>query len=868
MKTGTLFPRTGRAVQRMRPLATGVLGILGATAFSGVAQAAASGAMLEPAAASFDPSFFGPSGAANLPRFERGNPVLPGEYSVDLFINDQRVGRERVVFTVPSSGGNAQACLTEDLLDRAGLESSHLLSAASGDSVCVDLAGALPDANVTFDLNSLRLDLVVPQASMRRRARGFVDPRHWDAGITAVTVDYRINAYRTEAGNRAASNNVYLGLNNGLNIGGWRLRQRASVRWDRGRGDWQNIGAYAEHDVTSWRSQLTIGDSFTSGDLFNSFAFRGARLASDDRMQPSALSGYAPVVRGIAESNARVEIRQNGHLLHEATVSPGPFVIHDLYATGYGGDLEVIVIETNGRRHGFSLPYAAVPRLLRPGQSRYAATVGQLRGDRMIGSVPWVAEVTYQRGLTNALTAYAGGQTAADGAYRSALIGTAFNTVVGAVSVDITRSRSTSASGDAFSGHSVRLAYSKNLPGTGTNFSLAAYRFSSSSFLGLNDAMTYREGNHRSSSYQYRNRQRERNRLQVTLHQAVSARGDTLTLTSSNHDYWGNASRQTNYTLGYGFRWSDAAISLSASRDRSGDGRDGNAFSLSVILPLGADTGRRPSLMLSADRRDKGADLRATISGHRDALTYGASATRKQTGGADLSTNVGYRTPYALLGGAYSNDTHARQASFNASGGLVVHAGGVTFVHSMSDTIALVEARGAAGARVGYQSRVDRHGYAVTTGLSPYRYNDISIDPKGASMDVELQSTRRQVAPRAGAVVAVSYETIAGRAAVISARRDDAAPIPFGAQVLDVKGNAVGIVGQEGRLFVRGVDAAGTLHVQWGGQLAGRCELDYVLDARPSDAGLLKAGGVCRMVRASIEEVSATRLRSHAGRTS
>ena len=40
-------------------------------------------------------------------------------------------------------------------------------------------------------------------------------------------------------------------------------------------------------------------------------SFRGVQLASDDNMLPDSLKGFAPVVRGIAKSNAQITIKQN-----------------------------------------------------------------------------------------------------------------------------------------------------------------------------------------------------------------------------------------------------------------------------------------------------------------------------------------------------------------------------------------------------------------------------------------------------------------------------------------------------------------------------------------------------------------------------
>ncbi|EFH4662066.1 fimbria/pilus outer membrane usher protein, partial [Escherichia coli] len=123
------------------------------------------------------------------------------------------------------------------------------------------------------------------------------------------------------------------------------------------RQSYQSISSYAQHDVASMRGQLTLGDFYTSGVLMESVAVRGGQLASDDRMLASSLRGYAPVVRGVADTNALVQIRQNGNLLREVSVPAGPFVIDDLFPTGYGGDIDVEILEANGERRAFTIPY-------------------------------------------------------------------------------------------------------------------------------------------------------------------------------------------------------------------------------------------------------------------------------------------------------------------------------------------------------------------------------------------------------------------------------------------------------------------------------------------------------------------------------
>ncbi|WP_251276957.1 fimbria/pilus outer membrane usher protein, partial [Enterobacter hormaechei] len=89
--------------------------------------------------------------------------------------------------------------------------------------------------------------------------------------------------------------------------------------------------------------RLLVGQSNTTGRVFDSLPFSGMQIASDERMYPASLRGYAPEIRGMARTNAKVTVRQNSAIIYETTVSPGEFVINDLYPTGFGGDLTVTV---------------------------------------------------------------------------------------------------------------------------------------------------------------------------------------------------------------------------------------------------------------------------------------------------------------------------------------------------------------------------------------------------------------------------------------------------------------------------------------------------------------------------------------------
>ncbi|MCI1089035.1 fimbria/pilus outer membrane usher protein, partial [Stenotrophomonas maltophilia] len=159
---------------------------------------------------------------------------------------------------------------------------------------CVPVQQRMANAYGVYDSGNLRYDLSIPQVFLRREARGYVNPALWDRGINAGFVGYSFNAIdsdsRVEGGQRNRS--AYLGLNAGMNLGGWQFRHDSNLTWSEGDGrHWQSIATYAQRGIPQVRGMLTIGEAYTTGELFDSIGYRGASLASDDRMLPDSLRG-------------------------------------------------------------------------------------------------------------------------------------------------------------------------------------------------------------------------------------------------------------------------------------------------------------------------------------------------------------------------------------------------------------------------------------------------------------------------------------------------------------------------------------------------------------------------------------------------
>ncbi|WP_240201670.1 fimbria/pilus outer membrane usher protein [Pseudomonas sp. PDNC002] len=817
--------------------------------------------------AEFNPSFFDHGGSVptvDVKRFEQGTPVEPGLYRLDVYVNDSWVGRMPIRAVAKGKDEPASYCIKASQFAEMGVDVTKLPPANQmlvvGD--CVSVRAAVPDGTLSVDLSDLTAHVSIPQAYLGRKVQGYVDPADWDSGVTAGFVMYDANAYDNDY-NGSNTTNYYAGLNAGLNVGEWRLRHNGNYNRSEGDGSktqskYTSISSYAQRDITNLKSQLTAGQYYTDSAVFDSVPYTGVQLASDDRMLPDSQRGFAPVIRGVADTNAKVRVKQGQNILYETTVAPGPFEINDLYNTGYAGDLTVEITEADGRVKSFLVPYASINQLVRPGVTRYSLTAGKYRNDQL-DREPNFAQGTYQYGVNNYMTAYTGGIVAED--YISGQAGLAFSTPFGALASDVTQSSAKNLDDHQYgvkssmNGQSYRVTYSKLLQATGTNMTIAAYRFNSEGYLSFTDfAQAWGTRNDSTNDY---SGYRQRNRYQLSVNQPIGQRS-SLYFTGSKQNYWNRSSGDSSFQAGFntGFNWGSIAIGASRTRNQNGDFE--NAYMLNVNVPIGME--RKHPLMLSHNvnfTNGKNNTIQTTLSGtsgDNNELSYSVYGSgNKNDGDRQFSGggNVNYSLPQTMLNANFSNGQDYKQIGVGARGSLVAHAGGINFSQNQSETMAIVEAKGAEGAAVNSNvgAKVTGNGYTVVGGLTPYRQNEITLDPKGTSKDVELEVSSQQVAPRFGAVVLLKYDTVIGAPILMQVSRSDGQAIPLGAEVLDGKGNSLSMVGQGGNVFLRGLQPKGELIVKWGSESGQSCQVNYQLPAtEDKGAPFLKATGACQMI--------------------
>jgi outer membrane usher protein len=785
----------------------------------------------------FNDAFVNRSGAkvVDLDRFSNGASVLPGTYKIIIMLNTERLTIADVEFRSDSKN-RVDACIPVRVFELIGFKKDKI-KFTQWDSLtesknCLHIQDIIPEATQEFDSEAQQLTLSIPQIYINKLPRGSVPSSMWDSGIPALMLGYNMNGYESK-NNNYESKSFYTSINSSLNIGAWYLRHNGSYNWMQDRGGHYNVlNTYIQRDIPAIWGRLAAGQLNTSGQLFDTTPISGAQIVSDERMLPVSQRGYAPEIRGVAKTNAKVTVKQSGQTIYETTVSPGAFVINDLYPTGYGGNLDVTIEEADGSQQNFSLPYSAVSQLLRPESTRYSLSAGKLRNDSVTDN-PVFTEATWQQGFTNIITGYAGIQANQD--YQAIKIGTALGFPIGAVAFDITHSRARFPNRDDSSGQSYQISYSKLISETNSNITLAAYRFSSSGYMDYLTAMeTLDDIHHGDDGNQI---QREKNRFTLNLSQGLKEGWGSLYVSATIENYWNNQSVERQYQIGYSNSFKSLNYSLNISRNHDQWGESQTSYFLNFSFPLWeshAVGSYAPQLSMSYIQDSDGGSSEQTILsgslGEHNQYTYSVSGSHDANAGTTGNFGGTYKNSLASFSASYSKGRDYHSSSVGMSGTLVAHSGGVTFSPYTGDTFTLVEAKGAEGASIpAYPGvEINRFGYALFPATNPYQLSDVVIDPKGISENAELENTSQKVVPRYGAVVKAKFDARQGRPVLIVANFAGKT-LPFGSDVFDDNGVSVGVVSQGSLIYARVPNDKGSLHVKWGDENDEQCSVSYTL---------------------------------------
>lgn len=799
----------------------------------------------------------------------------PGTYLLDMYVNNHQIGRRNVDLTVDGPNNTLTPVLSINEVLAFGVKSeifaNERFSQQDGNTVINGILNNVPGTQVYFDFPSSRLNITIPDILMVKETYGATDPRFWDNGITALVTDYNFTASQSETQTISDSSSAFLSMTNHFNKGGWRVNNFSTWTRSENKNDedhdkiitqrWDSVNTWVSRPIPQLRGMFSAGDYYTPSDIFDSFQFQGMQLTSDEDMNPDYLNDFSPVIRGSAAGNAQVTIRQNGNIVYQTTVPPGPFSISDIPSSSQSGDYFVTIREADGTERSFIQGNSSVAVMQREGELRYAFTGGRLRED---SNQPEFAQGTIIYGLPNDLTVFGGLQSSRDYYAGNIGVGTLFG-VVGAFSVDLTHSKAdytgvtSEQFGGAKTGQSWRVRYSKSLAETGSTLT-ASFNHYTREYWNLSDVYAVQSSEHYSissieNSYvpEPVSNDRPRDEAQVSLSQNMMGNMGSVGLNASSKKYYDLDGQETSISVNWNVTMGGVGLGFGYQVNKwiANKQEDERLVSLIGTIPLQQWLGTNHAIYSSSSytKSDSGKQiLTNTVGGSLlgdNNLSWNIGQSSIHSGGESGDNNnatlgLSYSGGQGRISGGYSYSPDSKQYDIGVQGGVMLTRYGLTLSQSPGDTMALIHVPDANDITIrnGTGISTDRFGNAVVS-VQPYQRNKIDLDLLTAGENITLTDTSRVVIPIRGAVVLAYYETAIGYQ-ILMKLSHQGSPLPFGTIVSLMQGQNTlkeesratggnGIIGDAGQVWMAGMPEEGILHAVWGEGADRSCRINYKL---------------------------------------
>lgn len=757
----------------------------------------------------------------DLSQFSRKGFILPGAYTLAIDLNANTLPERQIHFYPAENNVNESvACISPEMVEQFGLKETTLASLTWWhNQQCLNL-DSIKGMEARGDLGKSALFVSIPQAYLEYNSPYWDPPARWEEGITGALFDYNLSLQTLQQNGAGGGSGTNLSGNGttGANFDAWRVRADWQSRYDRRSGnnhesgtrswDWSRF--YAYRALSKLGARFIMGEDYLSSAIFDSFRFTGLSLVSDDNMLPPNLRGYAPEVSGVAKSNAKITISQQGRIIKEVQVAAGPYRIQDL-DSGVSGNLDVRVEEQDGSVKQYQVSTATIPYLTRPGQVRFKTAVGKPSDWKHRVDGPMFATGELSWGVSNGWSLYGGGIGGED--YNALSVGVGRDLLAfGAISSDVTLSQAKVPAQDTQRGGSYRLSYAKRFDQTGSQVTFAGYRFSDSGFRSMAEYLDARDGDITAG--------RSKEMYTISLNQQFESLNLTAYVNYNHQTYWNQpANDRYDFSLSRYFdlgRFRNLSLSMTAYRNKFNNTHDDGMY-MSLSLPWGA------SGTVSYNGSYARGDNRQSVSyysrvGDADSYQVSTGVARQ---GADLS---GYYTHNGTLAQVNTSASY-REGQYSALG--VSMQGGATLTpkggalhrsNIMGGTRMLVDTDGVAGVPVGgYGNPVytNRYGNAVVSDVSSYYRNSVRINLDKLADNVEASQSVVQGTLTEGAIGYRKFKVISGEKAMAVIRLADGSAPPFGATVLNIKNQETGIVNDDGSVYLSGINAGDSMTVRW-----------------------------------------------------
>ncbi|MEZ9360453.1 fimbria/pilus outer membrane usher protein [Vibrio cyclitrophicus] len=702
----------------------------------------------------------------------------PGRYLVDVELNGEFMGKRLLVI---SKEEEEELCVEESWLEEAKIliNPEFYTEQRHPEKTCYALERQ-PDSHVEFDFSTQTLRFGLPQKGLLSQ----VALQEWDYGMPALRLDYNINGNVNDV-----NSSVYSSAGVMMNLGKWVGTTSVSV--SDGSADISKASfSRALYDL---KADVTVGKTFTGNSLVGGSSLVGLGLTSNSSMRPGDL-GYTPVFSGIAQSDARVTLSQNGNTIYSEVVPPGPFEINNVDLLS-SGDVLMSITENDGTTTTQRFPLTIVPNMLSPGELEYGVYTG-LR-DSSTEDLPGVfsaANLGYGFDLV----------TLRGSALLHAKYGAVGGELVsglgewGTLSLEGSLSHAEYDNDTTEQGAKGAIVYSKTF-NSNTNLQVLGAHYTTEHYVEFSEFSPGREDN------EVLDNRKEQYELSVSHNLSSTIRTN---LSAWMNTFWDDHDVTSGLNVNLSSQFDSFNLSLGVSANRVNDD-DEFSGSLSVSVPLSVF--------------DREVSSFATVGVSQDSSTYNAGISSSITDKLDYSASVGwsdnfendayslrsnYRGDRAQVSGqlTQNNGTTTGSASLSGSAIYLPTENDVIFTRNISDSIVIADVGDVEGVEFTsspYPSNSD--GHAVIP-VSPYQTNNITLNGDTLPSEVELFDTSKKTLPTNRAVVYMPFESVEVRRYLFQVKDNKGEYIPMGTWATSKGGVPLGFTSQHGVLFVNSID--------------------------------------------------------------
>lgn len=725
--------------------------------------------------------------------FRNGKKFPPGINKITPVIN----GVEKKPLSV-NFNDKGELCLHSDDLIELGIKKDVLAT-----EQCTDLKTHFPQAEVKLDPGNNRVEFILPAEEIEDTNN--IDINQYTVGGVGAILNYDLLMMKNsskdsgtendveDGGDSSNSNNINTFQSNteaGFNIADWIIRSRQSYSSSGDTRSFEQLYTYAQKTLPNYKTVMQTGKIGVANSLFAMPQILGIQFSPESALMNSKESGAT--VSGIAQTQARVEVRQSGVLIYSTQVPAGAFTLNRLPTINNTADLNVNVVEQNGATRSFVVPASSFTHSYSQQEASYSLAVGKIdqSGDNNIGSNDLVTfNMSAPWGTRSMLTS-------------GALVAQNYQSVAAQMSAGL-------ANGLSLSGRTIFSSDARSqTKGMQNNLSLSMPLANS---LNVNGSVTMQDIGYRDLTDGMPNIDADsddsinsRYKSQYSLGMGYSFEDlGAFNLSWSRVSMFSSEEATSRMTVGWSKTFSNGmSISMNAEQD-SGD--DGNSmFYMNMSIPFGS-VRVGTSMSRVGNNSTRGVTLDQTIN---ERLSYSLAANKSSDSDVgSFSANVHALPNYSQLNLGYSrygseNSTY----TVGASGGVVATKQGVLFSpYPLQDTYAVVQIPGITGGEIQTpQGPVwsNSQGYAVSSSMSAYGESRLVLDMKSLPKNVDVNNGIQVAHVARGSVTNYTFGTIVSRRALIRIHLLNGKLAEKGSLIYDSHDNYITTVAGDGTIFL------------------------------------------------------------------